>query len=255
MYKRFKVTLENGITPSLIREGKSAFEENCEIVKESLEAFLNNGSIDGSQLQEHWFPQIEADIFLSHSHKDMDLAIGLAAWLKQEFSLNLFIDSCIWGYSDDLLKQLDERYCLNPGGETYSYQKRNGSTSHVHMMLNTALSKMIDQAECLFFLNTPNSITSKSAIEKTHSPWIYSEIAISEVVRRKSPARLRTKIAKLLEGEVFRGSLDIEYSLDLRSMKDIEIETLKGWSSLFKKNQNKHPLDCLYHIKGEGDLS
>lgn len=58
---------------------------------------LSDGSIDGSRMQENWFPQIEADIFISHSHQDEGLAIALAGWLYEKFRLVSFIDSCVWG--------------------------------------------------------------------------------------------------------------------------------------------------------------
>lgn len=55
-------------------------------------------------MQSYWFPKINADIFLSHSHKDEKLIIAFAGWLKDTFNLDVFIDSCIWGYSNDLQK-------------------------------------------------------------------------------------------------------------------------------------------------------
>ncbi len=42
---------------------------------------------------------------LSHSHKDKKLAIEFAEWLKKEAGLTTFIDSCILGYSNELLKK------------------------------------------------------------------------------------------------------------------------------------------------------
>ena len=54
-----------------------------------------NGNINGSKLIEDWFPQTPSHIFLSHSHADKDLAIGFAGWLKDNFNIITFIDSCI----------------------------------------------------------------------------------------------------------------------------------------------------------------
>ena len=55
----------------------------------------------------------------------------------------------------------------------YDYNKRNYSTSHVHMMLSTALTMMMDEAECVIFLNTPNALSTKDIVHKTESPWIF----------------------------------------------------------------------------------
>ena len=146
--------------------------------KTTIEKIINSfikddASLDGSKMQANWFPQIKADIFISHSHKDEKLALALGGWLKETFGLTAFIDSCVWGYSNYLLKLIDDVYCRNINRNSYDYDKRNYSTSHVHMMLSVALTQMIDNTECLFFLNTPNSITPDTIINQTESPWIY----------------------------------------------------------------------------------
>ncbi|KAF1079902.1 MAG: hypothetical protein GQF41_3800 [Candidatus Rifleibacterium amylolyticum] len=252
MFSRFKLTLGNDFG-SYYDVGLRLYNQTSTMIKQSLETFLiKEDRLDGSRLQQHWFPQVDADIFLSHSHADKDLAISLAGWLKQKFDLNLFVDSCVWGYADDLLKQIDDKYCVIPGSETYCYQKRNGSTSHVHMMLIAALTKLIDQTECVCFLNTPNSISSENAVTKTKSPWLYSEIAISEVIRYKAPIEHRdksvAKLAKILESEGYRAGLNIEYDVNLQEMKEIGKETLFNWHRRFMTAKKKHPLDCLYEI-------
>jgi len=165
-------------------KGKKMFNENRQKIQSTLDSFaLKDGSLDGSKMQEDWFPQIKADVFISHSHKDENLAKCFAGWLKETFDLDSFIDSCVWGYSNNLLRIIDDKFCKNENTPTYNYNKRNGSTSHVHMMLSTALTMMLDKTECVFFLNTPNSITTDSVISRTYSPWIYHEIAMTKLIK------------------------------------------------------------------------
>ena len=98
-----------------------------------------DGIIDGTKLQENWFPTKQKfDVFLSHSHNDEKLAILFAGFLKEKLDLDTFIDSCLWRYSNDLLKELDKKYCKYSDGVSYDYNKRNYSSSHVHMMLSIA---------------------------------------------------------------------------------------------------------------------
>lgn len=120
----------------------------------------------------------------------------MAGWLDEVCHVRAFVDSYIWAYSNKLLEKLDNKYCVKErDGDhtTYSYEKRNNSTSHVHMMLNTALEKMIDKSECLFFVNTPNSIdiADTMKIGATLSPWIFSELSLSQIVRHKKLAVYR----------------------------------------------------------------
>lgn len=223
--------------------GESIFTSNKNYIKEEINKFLlGDGSINGSEMQNNWFPQIKADIFISHSHADKNIAIGLAGWLKDKFDLNVFIDSCVWGYADDLLKIIDDKYCRNIDDTMYIYEKRNFSTSHVHMMLSTALTMMIDHTECIFFVNSPSSIVTSDVISYTKSPWIYYEIAMSQYIRRKVPNRKRVIIKK----GIFEKALDIKYKLDLKHLNEINQINLKVWEDSYLQNKTKHPLDILY---------
>lgn len=227
-------------------------EENAAKVRSTLESFLNNnGIVDASRMQSEWFPQINAQVFISHSHKDEKNALVLAGWLS-ELGLNAFVDSSVWGHAGDLLKLIDNVFCLNDDKQTYSYESRNGSTSHVHMLLVTALAKMIDNTECIFFLNTPNSINSKEAVDKTKSPWIFAEIAMMEMVRRrtKESHRQKTKLAERVAKHEPRASLQAEYTIDLTSFTPLSAEMLTKWRNELLRSSlpRRNALDVLYSL-------
>ena len=251
MYRGFDLTLTFE-DDSFYQKGRTLNAHNKLQVKRTLDSFVSpDGSLNGSKMQSDWFPQVDADIFISHSHKDEKLAITLAGWLSENFGLTSFIDSCIWGYSNDLLKMIDNRHCMNPGGETYSYHKRNNSTSHVHMMLSTALNMMIDKTECVFFLNTPSSITTSEVIAQTESPWIYSEIAMTQLVRKKPLREYRPEIIKSFsEGGRIDESLRIKYDLYLGHLTKINSSTLSQWLRDWDEVSlhEKYPLDKLYSL-------
>lgn len=167
--------------------------------------------------------------------------------------MKVFIDSCVWGYSDDLLRQIDNEYCVsktNPDGsiDSYNYQKRNQSTAHVHMMLNGALMKMMDSTECLIFLDTPNSLKAKDVSNgTTNSGWIYSELLMSKLLRRLDPIRKSMNFA--LNESVRHDGLSVEYDADIThliiiSLNDIIHATRDG------KYLGKGVLDYLYFDKG-----
>ena len=189
--------------------------------KFSINNFLDeDGILDGSKIQSNCFPTVEADIFISHSHKDLDLVKSLAGYLYKTKGLISFIDSCVWDFVDELLQKIDENYSLKNNGY-YSYELRNHTTSHVHMMLITALMKMIDETECLFFLNTPSSISIEETMEKTYSPWIYAELTISKIIQCKLPKRFVQKSAELLE------NFSIKYDVDLSHLYDLSLDEIK----------------------------
>lgn len=222
-------------------------------VKGNIDKYVcEDGSLNGTEIQSDWFPQINADIFISHSHKDEDLAIGLAGWLYNEFGLVSFIDSCVWGYSNQLLRKIDDIYCLNNDStSSYSYEKRNYSTSHVHMMLSMALAMMIDKTECIFFLNTSNSTCStKDTIKnETNSPWIYSEIITTKVIRKKNLSNGRMEKLEIIIKKALNeyAQLNLHYDLDFKHLYALNDKDLVKWqSSIVTKGTES--LDDLYKL-------
>lgn len=257
MYRGFSLALQSGCYKDYFRKGLEMTNDFKTKVHWDLDSFLSpDGVLDGERMQRTWFPGIVADIFISHSHRDDEDTIALAGYLYSTFGLTSFVDSCIWGYAYDLLWSIDNRYCKNIGSETFSYESRNNSTAHVHMMLSTALSKMIDKTECLFFFNTPNSISTHDAIgSATKSPWIYSEMSISSIIRKKVPDRFDSVKTKAFTAggaiEMFsKRELEVEHKLSLDHLTPISISQLDSWerSNKIFPRRSSNALDGLYDI-------
>jgi len=242
-----------------LRIGKINFIKHKRIIKKTLEEFTNaNGNLNGDKMQSAWFPKIKADIFLSHSHADENLVIAFAGWLNHTFDLKVFIDSCIWGYSKDLQKIIDENYSKNTNAK-YIYDKVLYASSHVHMMLNTALMQMIDTCECIIFINTPNSVKPDEVVDKIVSPWIYSEIGMTKLIRKKELKEYR--VQPICEDDrSFSDKLNIEFNLDSDHLTKLSIDDLNDWENNFKKFKSlstyikkslteKRALDYLYELK------
>lgn len=250
MFAGFNLTIDDKYE-FYYERGRDQFNKNRNKIKKELDDFVfGDGSLDGSKMQESWFPQVKADVFISHSHKDERRAIELAGWLKFRFNIDAFIDSCVWGYAGDLLKIIDDEFCLNSNKETYDYSKRNYSTSHVHMMLSTALSMMIDKTECVIFLNTPNSITASDIINKTESPWIYSELAMTKLVRNRKLEEYRPFMKSIIEKKAYvaeEQQLVVKYNVSLDHLHDLNKVDLELWGR--QCAEIEFPLDKLYEIK------
>lgn len=256
MYRGFNLSLNNdvgflgsffdleGAAPPFLSEQRKQIERTLKSFR------YPDGSLNGSKMKANWFPQINADIFISHSHEDEQLAIALARWLYEKFRLVSFIDSCIWGYANDLLQMIDNSYCYNELTGGYGYSKRNRSTSHVHMMLSVALTQMIDKTECLFFLNTPRSLTPDTVIEQTVSPWIYSEIAMSRLIRRKSLEAHRRLLSENVRSFASGGKLRVLYDLPTDHLIRINERDLMAWEGSYQSDRNIFSLDKLYERYG-----
>ncbi len=253
MFQGFNIENTNIESDKIKKENWTRISESHKsTIQHSLEKYIiKDGVIDGEKIQDDWFPEVKADIFISHSHDDAELAINLACWLYETFNLVAFIDSCVWGYANDLLMRIDNKYCRKKVAASYDYNMRNCSTSHVHMMLLTALNKMIDKTECIFFLNTENSVSLQDIENKTLSPWIYSEIEITRTIRKKIPQRRKMKYfssgGKFKKKEIYE-SLKIAYPLKMDHLINIDYETLNKWQNF--RSSKTDALDKLYEITG-----
>lgn len=248
MYKAYSLRLGENIFENFSEDGQEVKRENNMAARSGLDAFFDgDGSLFATKIMDNWFPQVKADVFISHSHKDEGLAVGLAGWLKSKFGVSSFIDSSVWGYSPELLKKLDKKFCLKDSGY-YDYDKRNITNGHVNMMLATSLTKMIDQCECIIFLNTPNSISCKGCIEKdgTESPWIYAEIEATRMLRVNPPERTRELLKAGLESRstALDEAISVKYDLDLKHLLLLEASDIITWDSC--KKSGEAALDYLY---------
>lgn len=252
-----KISTPEIFFPHFYNHGVELYESQKNHVQKRLKNYALDGEvISASKIEEDWFPSIKANVFISHSHRDQKTAIGLAGWLHKIFGITSFIDSCVWGYADDLLKIIDNDFCVKAvrsdgSVETYNYAKRNQSTAHVHMILNTALHKMIDDTECLLFLNTPNSLLVDKVVngDATASPWIYSELVFSKLVRKKKLAEYRGSSYFAHDSMNSIAQLKVEYNVSLDHMYELnDQELMSFWLYGTQKNPEK-ALDDLYSNK------
>ena len=197
MYKSYKITdvLVQRLNQSNI--SNKATNDKCMMRSSLLEMISANSTIEASEIWNNWFPEIEADVFISHSSKDYSIAKKLSKWLLDSFNIKSFIDSDIWGHSNALLKEIDNLYCLNPDSETYCYEKRNLSTAHVHMILSYAITRMIEKTECFIFIETHNSLSIDGNMSGISSPWIFHELSIADTIELKMPNRQLKKATQL----------------------------------------------------------
>lgn len=236
MFKGFKLTLNeaeflssNGEYSKLLREKQD------KIVDKFNEVLLSNGKINADEIIEEWFPAGSYHVFISHSHKDIELAEKFANWLYDKFRLTSFLDSHVWGYANNLLKELNEKYARN-GEDTYAYEPAISNAAHVYLMLSTALTEAIDKSECLFFINTENTLENMK-IEggqeesRTASPWIMHELKMSAMIRKHLSADRQEQITKGLGVEQLEESARFSFSVPTEHLFKIDIDSLSMWLS------------------------
>ena len=246
-----------------LAKGKEIEQENLARVRKPLASFLGKlGEVDASKMMQEWFAEFSPDVFISHSRADKDFALMLTGWLHGEFGLSSFVDSCAWGHASDLLRQLDNAYCKT-GESTFSYSRSTITASHVHLMLATALTQMIDRSECVFFLSTKNSLKpisvermAQSEDEQfTQSPWLFHELSMLRLVRRREKDAHRPgKVKKADFSEARANVPTFNYPVILDDLLSLDADDLNRWRTSWSSPHgfNDHALDHLYRAKPTG---
>lgn len=247
MYKSFNVKFDYN---HFIGWSYQNFNTLDEKYKQKLRTLINaNKTINAGEIKNILMPTDNFDIFISHSHKDVELAKCLAGYIEQELGLKCFIDSLYWGNIDKLQEELNELH-YKEDTKCYSHEKTMEVAKHANMILASALTEMIDKCECVFFLNTDNSvIPGKDALElnQTYSPWIYHEVYTVSKIRINIPDRRKN----LNERFQARDSEYIEmprivYDLNLDGMIELNYDKIKEWKEKSSSKTREKQLDYLY---------
>lgn len=170
------------------------------------------GIIDGERLQNFVFPTNNYDVFISHSHNDLEIAKRFATWLKEKYGYNVFLDSFVWNSADGLLLEIDNLYCKQRNG-LYNYHKRNYSTAHIHTMLSMSIMEIIKRSKVGILIDSHHSINLErlrnSNQAKTLSPWIFQEIML---MRQFANSESSTR---MFSSENLNESLQMAHTVDL----------------------------------------
>lgn len=235
MFARFNLKLDDDWFYDRKQDHSSLYSEKKQIQKSIENYIFNDIYLDASSIENAWFPNVDAKVFLSHSHKDENKVLMLQEYLLYEYGITSFVDSTVWGYADDLIRLIDEKNIDS-----------NRTASFVYILLQSALVKMIDSCECLIFLNTPNSVLMNDVIRgtSTDSVWLYNELLMSSILKVKD---LYVHRKDSISHSMYRPML----SVDLSHMIDLSI-------SDFELAKERCPIpdvpemimDCLYSNKG-----
>ena len=255
MYRAFDVNL---VHEQYWSKFSKFYDYNDSIVcaMDTLRMLINSSKeISANQIKQILLPKEHYDIFISHSHKDLLLAKGLAGYLKALCGLSCFIDSLYWGNIDELQEELNRMHLHKDeatGKEYFDHQSTMEVAKHANMILASALTEMIDNCECVFFLNTDNSvIRGTEAISKneTYSPWIYHEVFTTTIIQKKQRSKFNESYQ--FRDNAIKQIPDISYGLDLSGMTVLREEDIFEWEIKINSNKDKHPLDVLYNLNPE----
>ncbi|MFA4748145.1 TIR domain protein [Helicobacter pylori] len=128
------------------------------------------------ELQEAFFspfkPQLKnAQVFLSHSHADINKALEVKNYLENQIKRKVFIDSLFWDYKDDVLNKLAKYDDISRIEDAFT------------LILRESLECMIKKCPYFVFLQSKNSVSLNQGLSQiTYSAWIYEELKIANTL-------------------------------------------------------------------------
>ena len=260
MFTGFRVTFDDAFIDEIEEykeAGEEIFEDHEETWHNAINDYVNAGGIlDASKLMNDWFPKVKADIFLSHSHDDKEMLLCFAGWLNKEFGIKAFIDSTVWGYSDNLLQQMDNRYSHpEKNGTTYDYKSCIRTSANVHLMLSIALEHMIDSTECFMCIDTEKSIRKRINAEgkeevKTGSPWIYDELRAYKIIRQQPLYIYRKQQMQFINEAADDMRVEYDVTDEFNDLHELDSYGLLEWESHRKNKYAYWNMDKLYDLNG-----
>ena len=248
------------------------------VKKEDIDSYIFDavdGVISAKTLTENLFPEKEPHVFISHSSRDVSSAIRLANTLYGKYGIISFIDSQLWGHIDHALKEMHEKYCKIGNSSTYNYTRSNNLLSHMHAILSMALMRVMDNADCVIFIESENSIhqymeqTKINPINnierksETLSPWISSEVNFANKLRPNGHVERNLIIKAGTEAYSLNKSNErlaednmpkIIHEIDFSGFIKITENSFKQSLSL-QRTYPIHNLDMMYSKYHQGDTS
>jgi len=175
--------LNEGCDSELLYKTSGIERDIRELIKSSAKEKSDFAIIEHKDILKDWFPETECHIFMSHSHKDEKMAITIANALYKRYGVKTFIDSQFWGFVDDAIYEINNMYSRDDSvAGCMEYNRSMRVASNFYLILVNALTDAIYKSDSCWFINTKNSLNA--SVNSTYSPWLYTEINYTAVVKR-----------------------------------------------------------------------
>ncbi|WP_120914523.1 toll/interleukin-1 receptor domain-containing protein [Helicobacter pylori] len=188
--KAFKVDLDSRENQSILKSSTRCSNNQAHQINEAAEkiheliknAPYSNDNIvlKRNEIKEAFFspfkPQLKnAQVFLSHSHADINKALEVKNYLENQIKRKVFIDSLFWDYKDDVLNELAKCNDISRIEDAFT------------LILRESLQDMIEKCPYFVFLQSKNSVSfNQDLLKITYSAWIYEELRIAHSISSES---------------------------------------------------------------------
>ncbi|WQW14922.1 toll/interleukin-1 receptor domain-containing protein [Helicobacter pylori] len=194
--KAFRVDLDSSENQSILKPSTRCSNNQVHQINEAAKKIYelikkakhSNDDIilNHNEIKEAFFspfkPQLKnAQVFLSHSHADINKALEVKNYLENQIKRKVFIDSLFWDYKDDVLNKLAKYDDISRIEDAFT------------LILMESLQDMIKKCPYFVFLQSKNSVSNQGLsrnqdlLKITYSAWIYEELKIAHSISESRP--------------------------------------------------------------------
>ncbi|MBH0228515.1 toll/interleukin-1 receptor domain-containing protein [Helicobacter pylori] len=194
--KAFRVDLDSSENQSILKPSTRCSNNQVHQINEAAKKIYelikkakhSNDDIilNHNEIKEAFFspfkPQLKnAQVFLSHSHADINKALEVKNYLENQIKRKVFIDSLFWDYKDDVLNKLAKYDDISRIEDAFT------------LILRESLQDMIKKCPYFVFLQSKNSVSNQGLscnqdlLKITYSAWIYEELKIAHSISESRP--------------------------------------------------------------------
>lgn len=237
MYYGFNLSFEKDVPEQVLLYRECDFQKE---LRDLVEQVIINEDVSiiykHADIIKKWFPENGYHIFISHSHKDVNLAKYIANKLYACYGIKSFIDSEFWGCVDEIISDINHKhFTCGDDNDQLSYEPCMRVASNFYLILADALLDAIRLSDSCWFLNTSNSIHCNESLEEaTYSPWIYSELKYTSVIKKSwHPYRpqvateARRNVAASIKKISESKNVNVEYIVPLDHLIPVDCHTME----------------------------
>lgn len=141
----------------------------------------NSEVLDVNTIKSLVFPQSQFDFFVSHYHKNCEIAKEFSDKLYRNLKFSSFIDSQYWGKVTNLYQSYEKTFLSE--FHNVDVKEQMEFWTNISMILVSSLMEMINSTDYFIFIDEQDNFDKIGKSIDVFSPWVHLELMCSNLFK------------------------------------------------------------------------
>lgn len=141
----------------------------------------NSEVLDVYTIKSLVFPQSQFDFFVSHYHKNCEIAKKFSDKLYRNLNFSSFIDSQYWGKVTNLYQSYEKTFLSE--FHNVDVKEQMEFWTNISMILVSSLMEMINSTDYFIFIDEQDNFDKIGKSIDVFSPWVHLELMCSNLFK------------------------------------------------------------------------